>query len=369
MLSQHDVVPYMLSRDLITSQCVVGGNVAILDNSRRNRNYRIISPDGCYLLKQAVGSDRIETLSREAAIYQQLFSGDQKNGIASHLPRFCAYDSEQHILILELIQDAETLREQQQRLGRASSHAAKQIADALASLHRVKLTSKEKTTTPRASVLSLHQPSLASYRNISRGALQLVEVIQKQKGLTDHLDQLRHEWQPSGFIHGDIRAENFLIPAPLGRGKRPAEISRGKRPVKIVDFEFAGAGDAAWDVGSLFAEYLSFWLFSFPLMTASQLDRFIHLAACPLDEIQPSLRSFWIQYARCMTLEDSKSDQFLLRAVKFSALRLFVMTLEMSPALSSLNTYILSLLQVGMNILAQPEKAPVELFGIASCHD
>jgi thiamine kinase-like enzyme len=360
MLTQHEVVPYLLSRDLITSRCVVDGNVAALDNSRRNRNYRIISPDGCYLLKQAVGSDRIETLSREAAIYQQLFSGSQKNGIASHLPRFCAYDSDQHILILELIQDAETLREQQHRLGRVSSHSAKQAADALASLHRVKLTSKEKAATPGASVLSLHQPTLASYRNVSRGGLQLVEIIQKQKGLTDHLDQLRHEWQPSGFIHGDIRAENFLIPVPLGRGKRP---------VKIVDFEFAGAGDAAWDVGSLFSEYLSFWLFSFPLMTAGPLDRFIHLAVCPLDKIQPSLHSFWIQYARCMTLEDSKSDQFLLRVVKFSALRLFAMAFEMSPALSSVNTYILSLVQVGMNILAQPEKAAVELFGIASCHD
>ena len=360
MLTQHDVVPYLLSRDLIAAKCVVDGNVAILDNSRRNRNYRIISPDGCYLLKQAVGSDRIETLSREVAIYQQLFSASQKNGIASHLPKFCAYDSDQHILILELIQDAETLREQQQRLGRVSSHAAKLAADALAALHRASLTSLEKPETLRASVLSLHQPSLASYRNVSRGGLQLVEIIQKQKGLVEGLDQLRDEWQPSGFIHGDIRAENFLIPVPLGRGKRP---------VKIVDFEFAGTGDAAWDVGSAFAEYLSFWLFSFPLMTASQLDRFIQLAACPLDKIQPSLRSFWTQYARCMALDDAKSGQFLLRAVKFSALRLILMAYEMAPALSSVNTYVLSLVQVGMNILAQPEKAAIELFGIALCHD
>jgi thiamine kinase-like enzyme len=360
MLSQHEVVPYLLSRDFIGSRCVVDGNVAVIDNSRRNRNYRIICPDGCYLLKQAVGADRIATLSREAAIYQQLFSASPTNGIASHLPRFCAYDSEQQILILELIQDAETLREQQQRLGRVSAHSAKQTADALFALHCASATLQEQTSTPRASVLSLHQPTLASYRNVSRGALQLVEIIQKQKGLTDHLDQLRHEWQPSGFIHGDIRAENFLIPVPL---------ARDKRPVKIVDFEFAGTGDTAWDVGSLFSEYLSFWLFSFPLMTATHLDRFIHIADCPLDKIQLAVRSFWTRYAQCMALHDSESGQFLLRAVKFSALRLFVMAFEMSPALSSINTYILSLVQVGMNILAQPDKAAAELFGIASCHD
>lgn len=358
MLTQHDVIPYLVSRDLITPQCVVDGDVVVLDNSRRNRNYRIISPDGCYLLKQAVGAERIETLSHEAAIYQRLFSGNQKNGIASHLPGFCAYDSDEHILIVELIQDAETLREQQQRLGRVSPHSAERAAEALAALHHANSMPQEKTA--RASVLSLHQPSLAGYRNVSRAALQLIEIIQKQKNLTDHLDQLRNEWQPSGFIHGDVRAENFLIHVPL---------RRGKRPVKIVDFEFAGTGDTAWDVGSVFAEYLSFWLFSFPLMTASQLDRFIHLADCPLENIQPSLRSFWSQYARCMPLEDSKSDECLLRAVKFSALRLIVMAFEAAPVLPSVNTYMLSLVQVGMNILAQPEKAAIELFGIAFCHD
>jgi thiamine kinase-like enzyme len=360
MLNQHEVVPYLLSRDLIASRCVVDGDVAVIDNSRRNRNYRIISPDGCYLLKQAVGADRIETLSREAVIYQQLSFASQENGIATHLPRFCGYDSDQHILILELIQDAETLREQQQRLGRVSSHSAKKAAHALVALQRANLTLNEKTISPRASVLSLHLPTLASYRNVSRGALQLVEIIQKQRGLTDRLDQLRHEWHPSGFIHGDIRAENFLIPVPL---------ARDKRPVKIVDFEFAGTGDAAWDIGSLFSEYLSFWLFSFPLMTATHLDRFIHLADCPLDKIQLAVRSFWTQYVQCMALDASESDLFLLRAVKFSALRLFVMAFEASPALSSINTYILSLVQVGMNILAHPEKAAVELFGIASSHD
>jgi thiamine kinase-like enzyme len=359
MLSQHDVVPYLLSRGLISSRCVVDGNVAILDNSRRNRNYRIISPDGSYLVKQAIGSDRIETLAREAAIYQQLFSAS-RNGITSHLPGFCAYDSEQHILILELVQDAETLREQQQRLGGVSSHSAKKAAQALAALHRANLNLNEKSFTPRASVLCLHQPTLASYRNVSRGGLQLLEIIQKQKGLTDDLDQLRHEWQPSGFIHGDIRAENFVIPVPL---------RRGNRPVKLVDFEFAGTGDAAWDIGSLFSEYLSFWLFSFPLMTATPLDHLIHLADCPLDKIQPAVRSFWTQYVQCTALHDAESDQFLLRAVKFSALRLFVMAFEVSSALSSGNTYIRSLVQVGMNILAQPEKAATELFGIAFCHD
>lgn len=360
MLSQHEVVPYLISRGLIGSRCVVDGNVAVLDSSRRNRNYRIISPDGCYLLKQAVGSDRVETLSREAAVYQQFLSEGRTNGITSHLPRCYAYDPEQHILILELIQGAENLREQQQRLGRVSSHSAKQAALALASLHVATSVPQKANGTLRMSVLSLHEPSLTVYRLISGAGLRLIEIIQKQKSLAANLDRLRHAYQPSAFIHGDIRAENFLIPVPL---------ARNNRPIKIVDLEFAGAGDAAWDVGSVFAEYLGFWLFSFPLMTAQRLDRFIHLAACPLETIQPSIRSFWIGYAACVGLAGPKRNQFLLRAAKFAALRLIVSAFEMSVSLSSLNTCILSLVQVAMNILAQPEKAVIELLGIALCHD
>jgi aminoglycoside phosphotransferase (APT) family kinase protein len=359
MLNPHDVVPYLLARDLISSRCVIDGNVAVLDTSRRNRNYRIISPDGCYLLKQAVGSDRIESLSREAAIYRHIFSAKPTNRIASYLPKFCAYDLEQHVLVLDLIQDAETLREQRQRLGRASSRSAKNVGDALAALHRAEVNLREKIATPRAAFLSIHRPSLGSYRNISGGGLRLVELVQRQKGLQSQLDELRDEWQPTAFIHGDVRAENFMIPVPM---------ARDGRSVKIVDFEFTGNGDAAWDVGSLFAEYLSFWLDSFPLVTATRLERFIHLADCPLDKIQLAVCAFWSQYVRCLALRDSECEQFLLRVVKFSALRLFTMAFEISSTLASLNTQILSLVQIGMNILAQPEKAATELFGVKACH-
>jgi len=365
MLSQHELVPYLLSRDLIAPQSVVDGNVAVLDSSRRNRNYKIISPDGCYLVKHAVGSSRIQTLSREAAIYQQIFSGNHMDGIAEYLPKFCAYDSERHILVLELIQNAENLREQHQRLRRASSQAAKYAAVTMAALHGAALTPHEWTAASRTSVLSLHQPDLAWYRDASGAALHLVEIIQKHESLTDHLDQLYHEWHASCLIHGDIRAENFLIPVPL---------AQSKRRVKLVDFEFAGTGDPAWDTGCIFAEYLGFWLFSTPVMAANQVHRFIHLAECPLQNIQPSLRSFWAQYARCMALDGSESEQFVLRAVRFSALRLIVSAFEMSVHLSSLNAYVLCLVQVAMNILAQPEKAAIELFGLALpdgplCHD
>jgi hypothetical protein len=66
-----------------------------------------------------------------------------------------------------------------------------------------------------------------------------------------------------------------------------------------------------------------------------------------------------------LDLQDSKSDRFLLRAVKFSALRLLVTTFEIAPQLSSVSTYMLALVQVAMNILADPKRAAIELYGLS----
>ena len=72
MLSQHEVVPYLLVRGLLTAQSVVDGDLAVDDVSRRNHNFLVASASGRYLLKQGTGPDRVRTISREAAFYRVL---------------------------------------------------------------------------------------------------------------------------------------------------------------------------------------------------------------------------------------------------------------------------------------------------------
>jgi thiamine kinase-like enzyme len=359
VLNEAEVVPYLLARGLITPKCVVEGNVAVLDASRRNNNFRVASPAGCYLLKQAVGHDRIETVSREAHFYQILSSQSRRYGFARYLPKFYAYDAEQHILILEFLQGAETLREQHERPGRASTDAAEQVADALAALHRVKKLNAGRNWeafTQRLPILSLHQSSLEVLRGMSSAGVQLIKLFQRQEQLAELLDGLQEEWSAHCVVHGDVRGDNFLI--PIG------SVSGRKRPLKIVDFEYACLGDPAWDVGSVLAEYLSFWLLSIPFTAVGQPDRFLDVASCPLEKIQPSIRSFWRRYASSTGLKRSKSDEWLLLAVRYCGARLLHMAFEMTYLSTSIAANVVGLLQVGLNILQQPEKAAVQLLGI-----
>jgi hypothetical protein len=58
MLAQSEVVPYLLQHHLISAGSVVDGDIAVLDASRRNRNFKVISEQGrCYFVKQAAEAD------------------------------------------------------------------------------------------------------------------------------------------------------------------------------------------------------------------------------------------------------------------------------------------------------------------------
>jgi hypothetical protein len=61
------------------------------------------------------------------------------------------------------------------------------------------------------------------------------------------LRQSAARWLPSVVIHGDLKADNCVLdPAPGAEGHR----------ARLVDWEFAGLGDPAWDLGSMIAEHL-----------------------------------------------------------------------------------------------------------------
>ncbi|MFQ6114058.1 MAG: hypothetical protein ACE5NG_08195 [bacterium] len=75
MLTQLEIVPYLLRRALINPDSIVFGDLIVVDASRRNRNFKVMSERGpCYLLKQGVGQEGIATVAHEASVYKLLQS-------------------------------------------------------------------------------------------------------------------------------------------------------------------------------------------------------------------------------------------------------------------------------------------------------
>lgn len=363
MLTQRAVVPYLLQHNLISAQSIVEGDLAVVDASRRNRNCKVISERGpSYLLKQGVGPDGIETVAREAAVYQCLQSTNATLGFARYLPRFFGYDPKEQILIIEFLRDAQNLREYHDRRGRFPVAIAAEIGAALGTLHRLDWMEREREWNAGSFeiqppwVLSMHRPNLAMLQQLGSATVQAIKIIQRFPEFCELLDGLSNEWANKTPIHFDIKWDNWLIVARQSGSRKP--------DLRIVDWELAGVGDPCWDVGSVFNDYLSYWLASIPITGETPPERFTELARHPLGKMRPAIRSFWQSYARRMELDAATSAEWLLRAVKYAAARLVQTACESLYNSVKLTGNVVCSLQVSMNILRRPQEAIVQLLGI-----
>ena len=90
-------------------------------------------------------------------------------------------------------------------------------------------------------------------------------------------------------MHGDLRWDNCLAFAPAGRRRRTR--------VLLVDWEFAGPGRPAYDVGTVLAEYLRSWVGSIPILEPANPVDSPAQAARPLQRMRPAMQAFWAAYA------------------------------------------------------------------------
>ena len=64
----------------------------------------------------------------------------------------------------------------------------------------------------------------------------------------------------------------------------------------LIDWEVAGPGPAAFDVGTVLAEYLGAWIGSIPIVEPADPGRLVARARHPLDRMRPAVHEFWSAY-------------------------------------------------------------------------
>jgi hypothetical protein len=87
-------------------------------------------------------------------------------------------------------------------------------------------------------------------------------------------------------------------------------------------------------------------------------------ARCPLAAVQSAFRALWAGYRATAELARDEASALLTRAVTFSAPRMIQSAYEMSHGAPALLPAAVILLQVGSNILNDPELAQVQLYGL-----
>ena len=334
MLEQHEVAAYLLARRLVSRRSIVSGELRISDASSRNRNFRVSGDAGeSLLLKQGIVADSAESLANEVALYRRLTAAGAAR--AACVPRLHGHDDARGILILEWIGDGVDLDALQRRRGRASPALAAALGRALAAVHAVTRDGEALREDPPW-VLSLHRPALEALRYLSAGSIELIRRLQADEGVGAALDALRESWTADVLVHRDVKWAN-CIAHPAARGGRPAR-------VKLVDWEMAGWGDPAFDVGSVFSD---------------------HAAFAPRPGATTAAASFWRAYARAAGLDEREAAARLERSVRFAGARLVQTAYEHTQEATVLEAPVARLVRLGRELLLAPDAADDRL-GIAA---
>ena len=240
---------------------------------------------------------------------------------------------------------------------RLPAAVAAHVGRALGLLHRGTRLPDPRAAPDRAPyALSLHRPRLDDLRALSPGSIDLVKALQAHGTIGERLDALRLGWREEALVHFDVKWPNVLV-VPAADG-RPGSI-------RLVDWEQAGDGDPAWDVGSAFAAFVSFWLYSIPRPTTGRTPGDLASSArVPLGEMRGAIRACWESYLTAAQIATAPAEDLLRRAVGLCAARLVRTASEESQIRTTLDARSALHLQVAANVLDDPDAAAARLLGL-----
>lgn len=337
MLGQADVVPYLNDTGVIGN----GATAEVVDASRRNLVFVVTgSGSRAYVVKQARASDD-PAVAREASVLRSLESA---GGVDDLIPQLVAHDTARGIIVLATEPGGRNLREQFARR-RFSTALARACGRALARLHRLPpgAAGARPPGLDPAWPLSWHRPWLETLSELSAAGVELLRMTQSSGGLCSALDDLRDTSRAESLIHGDVRWDNWIaLPAPP---------SRGRSRIVVADWELAGPGEPAMDVGAVLGEHLLAWLESIPLADGRDPGRLLARALVPLERLRPSLTAFWTAYRAAGGAQSRR------RAVRFAAVRLLQAAVEQARDSSELRPRTVIVLQLAANLLERPDDA------------
>ena len=140
----------------------------------------------------------------------------------------------------------------------------------------------------RSAYPSLDPIAIQTWLHASAGARQYVREVQLQSELVDNFEAVRRGIGPFGLIHADIKADNLLL----------AE----QRPL-LLDWELAGVGPLALDVGGSLGSILVTWVRGLLIDSDTSIAQWIADGAVPFDAVQRSAASFISEYLASLSPE------------------------------------------------------------------
>ncbi|MGH9119903.1 MAG: phosphotransferase, partial [Acidimicrobiales bacterium] len=302
-----------------------------------------------------IGRDREATVAAETHACRVVAAS---GGLDRYLVPLRHFDADRSIAVFDLVPSATSWRDHYLRTRRFHLTLARQLGSALARLHGRTTSPGDRSQLRRgpAEVLALHRPSSSVLASTSRAGLDVVAIAQTAPGLGDALDEAVIGWRYEAVIHGDVRWDNCLVLARPG--------STRTTRLKLIDWELARFGDPAWDIGSVFADYLGAWIGALPAADQKDPARAFDLGRIPLHRIHRPVQAFWEAYKGGGTDASDDRAELQIRSAAMAGARLIQNALERADRRTRLPALSVILLQLGFNTLSRPEDATAHLLGL-----
>jgi aminoglycoside phosphotransferase (APT) family kinase protein len=345
MLQQPDIAHYLLSLDAIAPSAVVDEELAVVDVSRRNGVFLAVSRSGDVIVVKQAGPHSAATLAHEAQVLSAL---ERRPALAGHVPEVVHHDPGAGRLVLRTARGGRDWRKAHRDGGRHALEPARQLGRLLATVHAVnadEIAPRPAEANPMWA-LDLPEPDFERALTLSQASRELVALIQHEDALCDTLRALAGRTDaPESFMHGDLRWDNCL--------RLPENGSRRRTRVLLLDWELAGRGDPAFDVGTMIAEYIVNRIESVPVLDGTAYPE----AGRPI--ARSVIHAFWTAYCAA-----SARSPTLRRVAQLVGVRLLQAAVERTQDTSDVDATAVLLLRSAGNLLLQPELAALVQLGL-----
>lgn len=336
LLDERQAIELVVGLGELDMRAVLRREVTVQDVSRRCRCLLVRVPGSGWAVKQGANTETRESLAIEASMYRRLMGSPMQGSV----PRYVHDDPAHGVLVVELVDGVSPREHEREQPREARARYAVRLGRVLATLHAMPTVASDARTPPR--ILTCHQSSLESIEFHSPASLRVLERIQTSTALTGVLDSVAADWSPIALSHNDLRADNIVVDEHTDR-------------LTVIDWEMAGLADPRWDLCSLLAERLAWWLADPDLWLPEPGADARSAAAAGLVELHV--------FAGCLLAGygDATVDAAIVRWI---AARLVQTAMEHCHRDVSISPLAEQMLQIAANMFRRPEEAGRLFFGM-----
>jgi hypothetical protein len=367
ILSSENVVSYLKQQGICTADSQLAQPVRAA--AYKNFNLIVNFADGInYLVKQERFNGKGEAtgcLKYEWIVHLLFTHFAELNPIQDSISQAIYFDAENKIIVLNYFTDYTSLSDIYQIEASYPLAIAQALGKNLGQIHRLTFARSEyreflgQYTSQRVSGVTpnfmqgLERVGPGIFGNICPDSIEFFKLYQKFPSLHQAVTKLHQNYQAVCVTHDDLRFSNYLI-----------HNSGNSDSLKLIDWEFFEWGDPALDLGTAIAKYLELWLNSLYVDSNTDLNVALSLATCPLEKIQPSLKTFIQSYFKEFPQILSARANYIQQAIQFAGLSLIKHLQQNAEYHQPFDNRAICTLQVAKSLLCHPEPSITTVFGV-----